>query len=348
MTKRCDINDIRKEFEEEGYTLLTNTYKNAHTKLDYLCPNGHESFTTYSNWHFGRRRCKYCSNQAPVTYADVKEAFEKEGYALLSEAYIKASAKLEYVCPKGTYGKILWNNFQQGHRCQCCYGKNNKLTIEDIKRAFSERGAILIEKEYINSKTKLNYICDNGHKQQIIWDSWKAGHGCAVCAGQKGPTIEHIREEFAKENYILLEDEYKGNKSKLHYKCPIGHLHNVSWGKWLYGRRCPTCAIIKNSGENSHNWKGGISFEPYCPVWKDKEYKKDIKERDGNRCLNPYCSKTDKRLHIHHINYIKKDCSPNNLITLCGSCNSKANYDREWHEFWYKAIIDKRYNRGII
>lgn len=29
--------------------------------------------------------------------------------------------------------------------------------------------------------------------------------------------------------------------------------------------------------------------------------------------------------------------------SYCGSCNAKANYDREWHKLWYQAILNKRY-----
>jgi len=97
------------------------------------------------------------------------------------------------------------------------------------------------------------------------------------------------------------------------------------------------------SGENHPNWQGGISCEPYCDIWLDKEYKNSIKERDGYQCLNPICLKESKRLCVHHINYIKKDCSPFNLITLCNSCNVKANSDRDWNEGWYKIIINQRY-----
>ena len=98
------------------------------------------------------------------------------------------------------------------------------------------------------------------------------------------------------------------------------------------------------SGENNPNWKGGISCEPYCDVWLNKEYKDSIKERDGYKCLNTECNGKYKRLHLHHINYIKKDCHPLNLITLCISCNTKANKDRDWHQSWYQAIINRRYN----
>jgi hypothetical protein len=100
---------------------------------------------------------------------------------------------------------------------------------------------------------------------------------------------------------------------------------------------------LAKMGPNNPSWKGGASFEPYCPLWVDQEYKQSIKLRDGNICLNPYCNKTINKLCIHHIDYNKKNCCPENLITLCSSCNAKANFDREWHQDWYKTIIKNRY-----
>jgi hypothetical protein len=92
-------------------------------------------------------------------------------------------------------------------------------------------------------------------------------------------------------------------------------------------------------GKNHPNWKGGISCEPYCEIWLDKEYKESIKKRDNYTCQNPECKHENTDLLIHHINYIKKDCIPENLITLCRSCNGKANFNRnEWQRL-FKDII---------
>ena len=52
-------------------------------------------------------------------------------------------------------------------------------------------------------------------------------------------------------------------------------------------------------GNKNPNWRGGISLEPYCDVWLDKDYKESIKERDGYKCTN--CGCVHKRLDAHHL-----------------------------------------------
>jgi len=40
-----------------------------------------------------------------------------------------------------------------------------------------------------------------------------------------------------------------------------------------------------------------------------------------------------KQLDVHHINYNKKNCDINNLVSLCRSCHMKTNFNRE---YWIK------------
>lgn len=102
---------------------------------------------------------------------------------------------------------------------------------------------------------------------------------------------------------------------------------------------------LAQSGKNHPNWQGGVSFEPYCTIFSDEEYKQSLRDRDGNICLN--CNKTEdqegRKLSLHHIDYDKMNCKPKNLVTVCISCNTKANTDREWHTEWYQRIMNKRY-----
>jgi hypothetical protein len=98
-----------------------------------------------------------------------------------------------------------------------------------------------------------------------------------------------------------------------------------------------------HTADNHWNWQGGISCEPYCTQWTDKEYKNWLKyDRDGGKCQNPQCNGNSAKICLHHINYDKKDCRPINLITVCNSCNLQANHNRDWHESYYTEIMRRR------
>jgi hypothetical protein len=277
----------------------------------------------------------------------VREQFEKEGYTLLSEEYTDYRKKLEYSCPKGHQHNISWHEWNSlGNRCPYCSRKIKK-TIEEIKESFEKEEYILLTTEYKNSSTYLYYICPEGHKHSIRRYNWSSGIRCPYCAGQIKPEIDEIRTSFTNEGYELLSNIYHNSSTLLKYRCSKGHEHSISWLKWKQGRRCRECSYISrglnNSGPNNSWWKDGISCEPYCQDWT-KEYKDFIKERDGHKCLNPTCSKNSGKMVVHHINYIKKDCSPQNLITVCNTCNLIANHNRNWHTSWYRALLYKRYN----
>ena len=293
-----------------------------------------------------------------LSYEFVKNEFEKEGFKLLTTMYKNAHQELNYMCPQGHCHHISRNNWKKGARCPYCKG-TGKPNIEFIKNEFKKEGYKLLTKKYKNNAQKLNYVCPNGHEHSISWSNWRKNARCPYCAGNSLPTIEFIKKEFMKEGYTFLTTIYKNSHQKLDYICSSRHKHNISWSNWQKGQRCPECRrkefSIKYSGKNNHmygkcgplspSWKGGISCEPYCDVWLDKEYKESIKERDDYQCLNPDCwgNCNHLPLTIHHIDYNKKNCEPQNLITLCRSCNSRANKDRKWHTVWYQTILNKRY-----
>jgi hypothetical protein len=284
-----------------------------------------------------------------VTYCDIKKSFEKEEYLLLSKVYINTTCKLKYRCRHGHEHSISWSGWRRGYRCPYCAGVAKK-TIIDVKRSFENSGYLLLSDKYINSNTKLKCKCPNDHIYNTAWYNWHSGYRCAECAKTNRATklrksYNEVYNIFLKENNILLSKEYKNAHGKLNVECQKGHVYQISLHKFMYGRRCSVCATINKFGSGNPNWRGGASFEPYCHVWKDSDYLDDIKNRDGYACLNPGCNlKNSSNLTIHHIDYNKKNCTPTNLITVCRSCNSRANKDREWHTVWYQTILSKRYN----
>ena len=66
---------------------------------------------------------------------------------------------------------------------------------------------------------------------------------------------------------------------------------------------------------------GGKSFEPYSLDWTNT-LKKEIRQRDNYTCQLCGCRQEDTTHLVHHIDYNKKNCNPDNLITLCRSCHT--------------------------
>lgn len=278
------------------------------------------------------------------TLSEVKASLEQGGYTLISSSYSNCKSKLFYRCKKGHINSMTWTSWQQGKRCPECSSRS-PLSIDFIIDKLNEDGYTLLTHKYINSKQLLECLCNNGHKCIIRWNDWQQGHRCGHCNGNKPLTIDDVKLHFDSEGYSLLTDRYSNSRSELWYVCPNGHRHKTNMSGWINKVRCPSCHILGLYGPGNPSWKGGVSFEPYCSEWKDMEYKDSIKSRDNYKCLNPYCDSEDKTdLVVHHIDYNKKNCKPTNLVTVCRSCNAKANKDREWHAAWYTSILRQRYN----
>ena len=100
---------------------------------------------------------------------------------------------------------------------------------------------------------------------------------------------------------------------------------------------------LAHKGEKSYLWQGGISFEPYSIDWTET-LRKSIRERDNYICQ--LCGRTqieeleelEMKLTIHHIDYNKKNSNPDNLITLCRSCNSRVNKNRDYWLNYFKKL----------
>ena len=93
-------------------------------------------------------------------------------------------------------------------------------------------------------------------------------------------------------------------------------------------------------GSKSPLWKGGLSYERYPMEWT-QQLRDSIRKRYHYICQ--LCSEVQSTvaIDVHHIDYNKKNCNPNNLITLCRKCNIRVNKDREfWKEFFNKKLLE--------
>ena len=231
---------VKNFFKERGCTLLSE-YVNALSKLKYICKNGHETEIRFNDFQQGQgcRKCSSLKKSHTIEY--VRDYFKERGCELISTKYINNSSKLEYICSNGHKTEITFHSFQTGYRCIKCSGCE-KLNIEYVRDYFKERGCELISTKYVNARSKLKYICKNGHETEIRFNNFQRGQGCMKCSGSEKLTIEYARDYFKERGCELLSTTYVNNRSKLKYVCKNGHKTETTFGDFQRGYHCRKCS----------------------------------------------------------------------------------------------------------
>ena len=149
-----------------------------------------------------------------------------------------------------------------------------------------------------------------------------------------------IRNSLKGQQFCSYECKNKNQINKIEKEClQCGKIHKNNLFCSL------ECSQKYHTKENNTSWQGGISFKPYCYKFNN-ELKIQIRNRDNNICQ--LCGKTkeqnNQELTVHHIHYDKENCNPD-LITVCHSCNTKVNYNRDyWEEYFMRQLA----YRGLV
>lgn len=185
---------VKQSFENEGYQLLSTEYNDNKSYLEFICPNGHQHKIRWAHWQKGVR-CGRCFGNIEVTYEQVKQSFEADGYKLLSTEYKGNKKYLESICPKGHKHKTKWNRFSSGGRCGICAeesftSKGEKEILEYINSIYS--GTILSNDrtQILNPKTNLYLELD-------IW------------LPEINKAIEYNGQYWHRKKYVKWKDNYK-------------------------------------------------------------------------------------------------------------------------------------------
>lgn len=105
------------------------------------------------------------------------------------------------------------------------------VTICDMRRLAAARDGLCLSSEYVNTNTKLEWQCANGHRWFAVPNSVKRGSWCRECAneqkrGRARPeqlSIEEFREIARTRGGECLSDTYVNAHSKLRFRCSEGH-----------------------------------------------------------------------------------------------------------------------------
>lgn len=148
-------------------------------------------------------------------------------------------------------------------------------------------------------------------------------------------------QKHSKEWYESMRNRIPWNKNKkgihLSPKTEFKKGDEVNLGKHWKIAEEKRINMRRNTWKGKENpaWVDGRARGIYPIDWTET-LKRAIRERDHYICqlCNQYGNE------IHHIDYNKKNCDPNNLINLCHSCHSKTNFNRNR----WKNLFNNNFN----
>jgi len=197
---------------------------------------------------------------------------------------------------------------------------------------------------HIDGRSSKEYYCKCGKKIHSHTALYGGGK-CISCAtkGQNNGNFQH--GERCNQHYCKICNEKISNRGAIYcHSCASKGENNGMFGKHFSEETKQLMhekAILRYDG-NPRNHPSYIEN-------LDREYslefsnilKQQIRKRDNYICQ--YCKVKEenyyRKLDVHHIDYNKQNCNEENLITLCGLCNVKANTNRDyWYSFYTYKI----------
>lgn len=141
-------------------------------------------YMIFSNFQRGNRFDNH-NEKLKLTQEEVSSYCVSHGYYLRSQ-YVNSYTKIKLENIKtGAIGYMTFNSFQQGCRFDR-YRGGIKLTYQEYIQPFVNEGyqVDITEDEYnnVNSRTKVDVICSNGHKWSIARRTFTSSHQyCPIC-----------------------------------------------------------------------------------------------------------------------------------------------------------------------
>lgn len=310
---RYNIENVRKDFEDKGYLLISDTYEKAHDTLFVKNSEGYVGFTTYSRFKYGNSPMIF-DKRNPYTINNIRlwmELNESE-YTLISTVYEKSDEYLILRCKKHGEFKSTWDNVKQGYGCKKCAdeftGISKRIPLQEVINAFISNDLEPLFETYNNSKELLYAKTNEGYIVGITYGSLVRGSYPFAFSTVNPYTLDNIKLwiKLNGNKYELLSKEFVGAIASLEMYC-IEHkkLFKISWNNLSKGEGCYECGIDKRSGENCWNYNPNLTDEErilgrnFMGDESYNDWRKGVYLKNNYTCQ--LCGKKSKTLNAHHL-----------------------------------------------
>ena len=354
MGKKYIYDEVKAEFEQRGYILLSDTYTNGSEKLQYVCKKHKDKgIQVIDFYHLHRGQgCRFCATEYNGTRRDLesynaKELTESKGLEFVKITREDSVIYIYYICPKhrqyGVQRTSITSMRKNKAGCLYCIGKNKTTDVFKSELAIINPN-IQVLGEYTRAADKIQCKClVDGTEWYTTPNNLLNGEGCPECGKRLSANSRTKKnDQFLLElkdindNIVPLE-EYNGVKNKIWVYC------KACDNKWqstpdslLQNGSCPNCAKIE-----SHNRQ----------VKSNEQFLIELKEINPMLTpLEPYYNDHTKiliRCDIHNYEWY---AAPNKILhrnTGCPKCSIHSNEKRImdiWGDMGYDVEPQKRFN----
>ena len=218
MVPRLTDDEVNKILLNHGLIKIDKTeYKNNTTKILCLNTDGYKVMPTIQHLKSNKMPRPFDKNN-PYTIENIRLFLSRysPNIELLSNEYISSDAKLHCKCKiDDCEWYVCWENLKQKQGCpQCRYEKIrecNLNTLDEIKTRLKavRPDLTILDKEYIDSTTKLTIRCSQGHIFKRSWCLLLQNSNCPECAKINYPGSYNLmnaklnKEEWLKRDAIV-------------------------------------------------------------------------------------------------------------------------------------------------
>jgi hypothetical protein len=172
--------------------------------------------------------------------------------------------------------------------------------------------------------------------------------------GKRHQSMEQRKNNSERQKGLQAGDKNpmwgKKHSEETKRKCGLGRKGKPSPNKGKYlsdetKQKLSIARVGKYAGDKCPRWKGGVSYEPYCPRFT-KEFKERVRAFFGYQCIECGSLQCAELLHVHHVSFNKQSCCDSTLplfVPLCRPCHSKTGHNREYWKKYFTDIITHYY-----
>ena len=261
MGKIYTYDEIKQEFEDRNYILITNHKVKSDEKYEYVCKEHQDKGSQFIDWghfHYRGSGCYYCgrerteaSKRKDLSEYDGKSLAESKGFEYVGISKHDKKIWIQFICPKHRqYGvqEMPYNNMKRVVvGCQHCIGRNDYEEVV-LQQIYEVNPYVELLEPYrgrtkrIKMRCILHDIISAKTPNEVI-----AGKGCVRCGiekvSQQSKTPIDVFLNRLNKSYphIKLISNYNSLCEYANFYCNECRSDMCDYPSYILRRGCPIC-----------------------------------------------------------------------------------------------------------